>query len=524
MKTEIIGIQGHSSHNDRTNTGRTDIGRAATNRRSADPAQIYSKIVERYAMFFDRPEARLRFLNNTLAKQAERQAQLQHSLRHFRFLERTRFYDWVLEARFYSAILEEMRALAPSLPENRRHLAERIQAPLSARAFFLIHQSRHAFYAVGIALAGLTLFGLYLLVTWSARNVNSYLAQRYNRGRSPIVVTTSGPTPADPFTATSAKYLPGYNPEKVWLVERNGEFEKYSNGCRILTKYETDNHPRGYYSIPRGSDTDGDQMRNNIVGIIYHTPESEMVSFTPDNNEAIQKRSRGLLEYIRDHKSYNYLIDRYGEIYRVVRDEHAANHAGDSLWADSKNTYVLLNESFLGVCFESRFEGAASLDEILTPAQITSGRALTDVLRTKYSIDDANCTTHGLVAVDPEKMLIARHHDWVRNFPFEAMGLSDKYKIQPPNMIDYGFTYDEAVLTKLGNKLWVGAVTAEEEFNKRAEKARISPDALRRKLRERYISQWKKIRGLHAGSGDTDVPQLAGKPSGGGQSTESGNN
>jgi N-acetyl-anhydromuramyl-L-alanine amidase AmpD len=515
LKTEIIGIQGHPSHD-----GRTDNGRAATRRKGADPARIYSRIVERYAMFFDRPEARLRFLNNTLAKQSERQARLQHSLRHFRFLERTRFYDWVLEARFYSAILEEMRDLAPSLPDDRRRLAQRIQAPLSARAFFLIHQSRHAFYAAGVALAGLTLLGLYLLVTWSARGVNSYLAQRYNRGRNPIVVTTSGPTPGGAFTA----YLPDYKPEKVWLVERNDEHEKYSNGCRILTKYETENHPRSYYSIPRGSETDGDQLRQDIVGVIYHTPESDIVSFTPDNNEAIQKRSRGLLEYVRDNKKYNYLIDRYGEIYRIVRDDHTAYHAGNSIWADAKNTYVLLNESFLGVCFESRFEGAVSLDEILTEAQIVSGRLLTNVLRSKYNIDDANCTTHGLVAVDPEKMLIARHHDWVRDFPFEAMGLSDKYKIQPPNMSDYGFTYDEDVLAKLNNKLWEGAVSAEEEFKKRAEKSGASPDLLRRRLRDRYISQCKKIRGLHAGPGDADKPQIAEKPSGAGQSTESGNN
>lgn len=471
-------------------------------------------------MFFDRPEARLRFLNNTLTKQAERQAQLQHSLRHFRFLERTRFYDWVLEARFYSAILEEMRALAPTLPDNRRHLAERIQAPLSARAFFLIHQSRHAFYAVGLVIAGLMLFGLYSLVTWSARNINSYLAQRYNRGRAPIVVTTSGPTPADSFTAN---YLPDYKPENVWLVERNSEFEKYSNGCRILTKYETENHPRGYYSIPRGSETDGDQVRHDIVGIVYHTSESDIVSFTPDNNEAIQRRSRGLLEYVRDHKSYNYLIDRYGDIYRIVRDDHAAYHSGNSIWADAKNVYVGLNESFLGVCFESTVKGG-SLEETLTEAQISAGRALTDVLRAMHNIDDANCTTHGLVSINPEKMLIAYHHDWVRNFPFGAMKLSDKYKVQPPNMSDYGFTYDDEVLAKLGNKLWEGAVAAEEEFKRRAEKTGVSPDLLRRKLRDRYISQWKKTRGLHVGSGEAGAPQLAGKPSDAGQSTESGNN
>ena len=55
--------------------------------------------------------------------------------------------------------------------------------------------------------------------------------------------------------------------------------------------------------------------------------------------------------------------------------------------------------------------------QILTKAQINSGILLTEVLRSYYNIDDANCTTHGLVAVNPETMLIARHHDWVHFFP-----------------------------------------------------------------------------------------------------------
>jgi len=529
LKTEIIGIQSPPARNSRpnygrasnvrVNNGRANNDRATAKKKGADPAQLYSKAVEQYAMFFDRPEARLRFLNNTRTKQVERQAHLQHSLRRFRFIKNTRLYAWLLEARCYSAIIEELRAMAHSLPKNRRNLAQQIQAPFSARLFFLIHQSRHAFYGVTVIVAGLTLFGLYSLVSWSASRISDLVARNK---RAPIFVVPAGTTPSDPATTIPTKYLP-YKPETIWKVGTEGEYEKWSNGCRISTKYETDNHPRGYYTIPRDSDTAGNQFSDKIVGIVYHTPESGMLSFTPDNNEAIQKKSRLLLEYVRDHKSYNYMIDRYGEIYRIVRDEHAADHAGHSIWADAKNFYVSLNESFLGVCFESRFEGAESLDEILTPAQINSGRLLTDVLRTEYTIDDADCTTHGLVAVDNEKMLIARHHDWVRNFPFEAMGLSDKYKIQPPSMIDYGFTYNEDVLAKLGNKLWEGALTAEVEFKSRAEKARVSPDILRQKLRERYNSQCAKMRALRAGPGEANNPQLAEKPVGAGGPTESGN-
>ncbi len=475
-------------------------------------------------MFFDRPEVRLRFLNNTLAKQAERQAQLEQSLRRFRLLERTRFYDWVLEARFYSAILEELRELAPSLPNNRQHLLQQMQVPFSARAFFLIHQSRHAFYALGVIAAGLALFALYSLATWSARNINTYLAQRYNRGgRPPIVVSTAGQGSGTAFAATSAKYLPNYKPENVWQVERDGEAEKYSNGCRILTKYETENRPRGYYTIPHGSDTDGEQIRRDIVGIVYHTSESDIVPFIPENNDSIQKRTEWLINWILKKKSYNYLIDRYGEIHRIVRDDHAAFHAGESIWADDKNTYVRLNESFIGICFESTVEGE-SLEETLTEAQIIAGRALTNVLRSKYNIDDANCTTHGLVSVNPDKMLIAFHHDWVRNFPFEAMGLSDKYKIPPPNMLDYGFIYDEEILDKLGRKLWEGVVAAEEGFKKRAEKARINPELLRRRLHDRYVAQRKKVLELHAGSDDAGKSPLATQSSVTSGSAESGNN
>jgi len=516
LKTEIIGIHSHRS-------GRPGIEQTATRRNGADPAKLYSKIVERYARFFDRPEIRLRFLSNTLAKQSERQNQLQQSLRYFRFLERTRFYDWILEARFYSAILEELDDLAPALPENRRHLLQRVQAPLSARAFFLFHQSRHAFYALGLVIAGVLLLSLYSLVTWSARSANSYLAQKYNRGgRAPIVVSAAGQGPTPAIAAPGTKFLPDYKPDKVWRVGEEGEIEKYSNGCRILTKYEIENRPRGYYSIPRGSDTDGEQVRRDIVGIVYHTSESDIVPFIPENNNSIQKRTEWLINGILKKKAYNYLIDRYGEIHRIVRDDQAAFHSGNSIWADDQNTYVLLNESFIGICFESTVEGE-TLEETLTEAQIIAGRALTNVLRSKYNISDANCTTHGLVSINPDNMLIAFHHDWVRNFPFEAMGLSDKYKIPPPNMLDYGFTYDEDILEKLGRKLWEGAFAAEDEFKKRAEKARVNPELLRRRLRERYIAQREKARKLHVGLEEAGKSPLAAQSSGASESAESGN-
>ncbi|QQS44869.1 MAG: N-acetylmuramoyl-L-alanine amidase [Acidobacteriota bacterium] len=501
MKTDIIGVHSQRANNQAAN-GRD---------RDAETGRLYSKVVERYALFFDRPEVRLRFLNNTLAKQAQREQQLRESLKRLRFLERTRFYDWILEARLYSAILEELRSMAHVVPSARRHHLNNIRVPFSARAFYFLYQARHAFYAVGVLITGFILFGLYTAATWSARHANTWLAQRYQKGRAPIVVTTAGQGTTTAFAATGARFLPDYKPEKVWLVERDAETERYSNGARILTRYETENHPRGYYLIPRGSESLGEALRRDPVGIVYHTSESDILPFTPDNNMSIKQRSQGLIEYVHRNKSYNYLIDRYGEIYRIVKDDHAAHHAGNSIWADSRYVYVGLNESFIGISFEST-STAGTIEETLTEAQFTAGRALTTVLRSKYNIDDANCTTHGLVSINPEKMLIAFHHDWVRNFPFELMGLSDKYKVAPPNMADYGFTYDEEILEKLGRVLWPGAIAAEEGFRKRAETSRSNPELLRRKLRDRYRAQLEKARKLRAPD-EPDAPlsaQIAG--------------
>lgn len=517
MKTEIVGLNNQRSAQQLRDSaaGNNTSGR----NKDADKAQLYSKIVERFAVLFDNPAARLRFLNNTLARQQERQNQLHKSLRRFRFLEKTPIYDWILESRFYASVLDELQAIAPSLSAKNQQVIANLQIPFSARAFNFLNQTRQAVYAAGVVLAALMLFGIYSVVSWSARGVNSYLAQKYKSGKAPIIVAQTGQTPND-FTATTAKYLPDFQAENVWLVERTSEFERYSNGCRIMTAYETDNHPRSYYAIPRGSETEGTELRHNIVGIVYHTNEGDMAQFSSNNNDFILKQSKGALNYIRDIKAYNYLIDRYGEIYRVVRDDHAAHHAGNSIWADGKYNYVGLNESFLGICFESKFN-SESLQDTITEAQITEGRKLTNVLRSKYNIDDANCTTHGLVSVNPDKMLIAFHHDWVSNFPFEAMGLSDKYKVSPPNIVDYGFTYDEDILEKLHRRLWPGAIAAEEEFNKRVEKSRANVDVLRRKLRDRYLAQLEKARKLRLDANGKTV--IASESPGSANSAETSN-
>src|SRR6266511_1895083 len=155
-------------------------------------------------MFFDRPEARLRFLTNTLTKQADRQDRLQRRMGRSRLLGRTRIYDWILEARCYSAIFEEMRAMSSSLPKNRRRLTQRIQAPFSARLLFLIHQSRHAFYGAAVIGALLAIGVLYTFGAGAARGVNTYLASKYNKPSPP----DKTPPPEPPFPRNASKKNP----------------------------------------------------------------------------------------------------------------------------------------------------------------------------------------------------------------------------------------------------------------------------------------------------------------------------
>lgn len=455
---------------------------------------IYSKIIERYAHYFDQPDLRLRFLNSALA-QAATNEKLDEALSRYEFLRQYKIFQRLvrltLELRFYKVVFRELRNLLPNSPKAQLRLLVRNRAPMSARFLFRCYQFRYALGGASIAATLLLLVSLYSGIVWSTRRVEARI-----KGQSQPAVTRAAAAAPQP----SVQFLPDYKPERVWMVEQGDTYERYSNGGRILTDYTTENHARGYYVWPHNKSAVDPNVRREPVGIVYHTSESDLVEFTSDNNASIEQHTRGLLEYVRRNRSYNYLIDRFGQIYRIVRDDHAANHAGNSIWEDQRGIYVGLNESFLGVCFETNSE-AGSLDEQLTEAQLVSGRLLTQILRSRYQIDDANCVTHGLVSVNPSNMLICYHHDWVRNFPFEAFGLSNKYKVAPANVREFGFGYDEETLSKIGGSVWEGVAQAEQEFKKKAEAAGVTADEMRSRMRERYRLQMEMARKLHMSEG-----------------------
>ncbi|HYP00848.1 MAG TPA: N-acetylmuramoyl-L-alanine amidase [Pyrinomonadaceae bacterium] len=468
---------------------------------TAEATLFYSKTVERYAHFFDRPEQRLRFLNNTLAHQIACKEKLDRALESRAFIKKSGLYDRIKANGFYERLLDlwlhrhicrELKDMLPSASRERRKLLQHSKASFTTRLLFRCYEMRRLLYGAAAATLVVAIIGVGYTAVWSVRRANSFIASRRQSERRLAASPASNRNAT--IAESSVKHLPDYHPEKVWLVEQQGTYERYSNGARILTDYETENHTRGYRLLPHGTGSlvkasgasgGGEQVRRDPVGIVYHTSESDMLPFTSDNNASIEVRTRGLLEYVRKNRSYNYLIDRFGQVYRVVRDTDAANHAGNSVWSDSGGVYVGLNESFLGVCFETNSE-ADSLDEQLTEAQLVAGRLLTQVLRSRYQIHDDNCVTHGLVSVNPSNMLICYHHDWARNFPFEAFGLSDKYKVAPASVREFGFTYDEEIMEKLGGDVWSGVKLAEEEFRQRAEKSDMTPEEMRRHVRGRY--------------------------------------
>src|SRR5919205_690843 len=323
---------------------------------------------------------------------------------------------------------------------------------------------------------------------WTAARANEYLAGRYKS----VERVYTGERDA---SAGLAEHLPSYQPEKVWMVEQGEGFERYSNGARIINTYATSNRPRRYLVYKPGTSEPQGGAQTAPVGIVYHTSESVLLPFVADNSGSIEARSRNLLAYVRDRKSYNYVIDRFGQIYRVVRDEDAAFHAGNSVWADGRGVYAGLNESFLGVCFETKADVAEG-GEQLTEAQVLAGRLLTQVLRSRYQIDDANCTAHGLVSVNPSNGRIAFHHDWARGFPFEAMGLSEKYAVAPAAVAELGFGYDPDLVALLGGRMWPGVAAGEEAFARRAEGQGAKAEELRGRMRKVYRERMEAQRAV----------------------------
>lgn len=314
------------------------------------------------------------------------------------------------------------------------------------------------------------LLGLSLLIAgaaWSLRVVSSQ--DRPVRVARPAQVFAAKPV----GTAAPAGV--------VWQVEATRSFDSYSNGLRIENQYAVNNRPRSYVTFPVADPGSQGQLGHEPVGIVFHTTESLQAPFEPSQNAVLKKVAESTLEYVRRKRAYNFLIDRFGRVHRVVHESDAANHSGHSVWADDARIYVNLNDSFLGVSFEAK-----TANPEINPAQLRAAAMLTEMLRSRYKISPLNCVTHAQVSVNPRNFRIGYHVDWASSFPFERLGLPDNYARPLPALTLFGFRSDEEFEHRAGPRLAASAELAQDRVVDRAEAAHLTLALYTKGLRERY--------------------------------------
>jgi hypothetical protein len=292
---------------------------------------------------------------------------------------------------------------------------------------------------------------------------------------------------------------------EIWIVEKTDAFETYSNGLRIDNRYSIANRRRSYvaFSATRPEDMRG-HRRSVPAGIVFHTTESLQVPFESAQNPALKRIGESLLTYVRLKRAYNFVIDRFGAVYRVVQESDAANHAGNSIWSDPEWLYLNLNQSFLGISFETQTV-PGQVGAAVNPAQVRSGDVLIKMLRQRYGIPARNCITHAQVSVNVSKLLIGYHLDWASSFPFDQVGLPDNYGLPLPAVSLFGFEFDANFIGRAGVRLHQEAQLSEQVLRERAGAAQLPVPVYRRTLQKRYLSQLAAVHG--EGSG-TDQEEL----------------
>jgi hypothetical protein len=293
-------------------------------------------------------------------------------------------------------------------------------------------------------------------------------AETFVRERGLLIAGTTGQTAAPPVP-------------RIWRVEGSDKIDVYSNGLRVDRTFAVSNRPRVAFPVfPLSGSPRPVRISSTPVGIVFHTTESLLAPFDEEDNGRLRQLGRSLVEVIRREHAYHYLIDRFGRVFAVVNETDAANHAGHSVWGGADGIFVDLNDSFLAVSFEGQ---SGARDEI-TPAQITSAKVLTEMLRSRYGIPAENCVTHAQVSVNPDNMRIGSHTDWGGHFPFAAMGLPDNYSIPLASIYAFGFEFDDVFVAVTGG--WKGVYLAADQIERQAAAESVTADRYRALLQQRY--------------------------------------
>lgn len=406
------------------------------------------------------PVAKLRFIRTSLARHQAVDGLVQ---RVPWAPVRGRLYRWLSLAGLHHLLITNPFGVALPIPQRARSL-------VASRALVAV-----AAMIVATAAAG---------VGWRAARPEGPPVMAAADVPPPPATVAAPPVPGDPgapFTARRAAAYGGIAPAAIWLVEKGAGFEQYSNGLRIDTSRTIGGNPREFRIF--GAQGLQPELLTRPIGILFHTSESDIWPLEASFNDNLRGSSQNLLRYVRRNRLYHYVIDRFGRVYRVVAEDAKANHAGHSVWEDEGRIVLNLNHAFLGVSFETRWEGGRALP--ITRAQFSAGRDLADHLRHKWGITPAMCVAHGLTSVNPKKYLIGHHVDWARGFPFAAFGLPDQYARPLPSVELFAFGYDEELLKVMGD-LWPGVSEAERALGREAARLGRSFEDLRLEKRARY--------------------------------------
>jgi hypothetical protein len=347
--------------------------------------------------------------------------------------------------------------------------------------------------------ASVSLVAIGLLLAAAGYGMERWKGKKARTLDSAVVVTDFGANAGlNPLAPPGLALPEAAAAPEIWLVEKSAVFESYSNGLRIDNRFLTVNHSRSYrvFSAVVSGDAVG-EARNAPAGIVYHTTESLQAPFEAQQNGKLKKVGEALLDYVKRKKAYNFVIDRFGRVFRLVAEADAAEHAGYSVWSDERWLYVNLNESFLGVAVETRTQAGQEAAS-LTAAQIRATAMLTEMLRSRYHIAAGNCVTHAQVSVSPTRMLAGYHMDWASSFPFEAIGLPDNYARPLPSIAVFGFDCDASFLKIAGIRLSQGAELGTKQQEKWAAGAGVSVDAYRQAQRKQYRQLLAATRGAIA--------------------------
>ncbi len=290
---------------------------------------------------------------------------------------------------------------------------------------------------------------------------------------------------------------------RIWLVQTTPQFDLYSNGLRIEEQYAMSTAPRRYIAFARTARAPmaGAEWRTQPAGIVFHTTESHLVPFAEGQNQSLRRAGEGLLQYVSRRRSYHFVIDRFGRVFRVVRESDYANHAGNSIWADRSWIYINLNQSFFGVAFEARSK-SDGIEPAVNPAQGYAGRVLIQMLRARYDIPASNCVAHAQVSVNPVNYGVGYHLDWAANLPFKELGLTDNYKLALPSVALFGFLADSARIENEGlsggQGMAQGLDAAMAELHSDAAVQGLPLGRYREQLQERYRDAIRALRGKGA--------------------------